>query len=106
MRLIGLEAIYQAPRTSAPHPARRVYPYLLKGLAIDRANQVRCADITYLPVRRGFLYPVAIMDWATRHVRGWRLSNTMEPGSASRPWPRRWPDTAGRRSSIFQRQGR
>ena len=80
MRLMGLEAIYQAPRTSAPHPAHRIYPYLLKGLAIDRPNQVWCADITYIPVQRGFLYLVAIMDWATRHVLSWRLSNTMDAG--------------------------
>ena len=78
MRLMGLEAIYQAPRTSAPHPAHRVYPYLLGGMAIDRPNRVWCADITYIPVQRGFLYLVAIMDWATRHVLAWRLSNTMD----------------------------
>ncbi len=78
MRLMGLAAIYQAPRTSAPHPAHRIYPYLLKGLAIDRPNRVWCADITYIPVQRGFLYLVAIMDWATRHVLAWRLSNTMD----------------------------
>ena len=59
MRLMGLEAIYQAPRTSMPHPAHRIYPYLLKGFAIDRPNQVWCADITYIPVQRGFLYLVA-----------------------------------------------
>ncbi len=80
MRLMGLEAIYQAPRTSTPHPAHRVYPYLLRGLIIDRPNQVWCADITYIPVQRGFLYLVAIMDWATRHVLAWRLSNTMDAG--------------------------
>jgi len=80
MRLMGLEAIYQAPRTSVPHPAHRVYPYLLKGMEIDRPNQVWCADITYIPVQRGFLYLVAIMDWATRHVLAWRLSNTMDAG--------------------------
>ncbi len=80
MRLMGLAAIYQAPRTSAPHPAHRVYPYLLKGLAIERPNQVWCADITYIPVQRGFLYLVAIMDWATRKVLAWRLSNTMDVG--------------------------
>ena len=80
MRLMGLEAIYQAPRTSMPHPAHRVYPYLLKGLAIETPNQVWCADITYIPVQRGFLYLVAIMDWATRHVLAWRLSNTMDAG--------------------------
>ena len=78
MRLMGLQAIYQAPRTSDPHPSHRVYPYLLKGMAIERPNQVWCADITYIPVRRGFLYLVAIMDWATRHVLAWRLSNTMD----------------------------
>jgi putative transposase len=80
MRLMGLEAIYQAPRTSAPHPAHRVYPYLLNGLAIDRPDHVWCADITYIPVQRGFLYLVAIMDWASRHVLAWRLSNTMDAG--------------------------
>ena len=80
MRLMGLAAIYQAPRTSQPHPAHRIYPYLLTGMAIDRPNQVWCADITYIPVQRGFLYLVAIMDWATRHVLAWRLSNTMDAG--------------------------
>jgi len=80
MRLMGLEAIHQAPRTSAPHPEHRIYPYLLRGLAVDRPNQVWCADITYIPVQRGFLYLVAIMDWATRRVLAWRLSNTMDAG--------------------------
>ena len=80
MRLMGLQAIYQPPRTSVPHPAHRIYPYLLKRLTIDRPNQVWCADITYIPVSRGFLYLVAIMDWATRHVLSWRLSNTMDAG--------------------------
>ncbi len=78
MRLMGLQAIYQAPRTSDPHPAHRIYPYLLRGMAIDHPDQVWCADITYIPVQRGFLYLVAIMDWATRHVLAWRLSNTMD----------------------------
>ena len=78
MRLMGLEAIYQAPRTSTSHPTHRIYPYLLKGIEIDRPNQVWCADITYIPVQRGFLYLIAIMDWATRHVLSWRLSNTMD----------------------------
>jgi len=84
MHLMGLEAIYQAPKRRR-RPARRtrphrVYPYLLKGMTIDRPNQVWCADITYIPVQRGFLYLVAIMDWATRHVLAWRLSNTMDAG--------------------------
>ena len=80
MRLMGLQAIYRAPRISDPHPEHRVYPYLLKGLTIERANQVWCADITYIPVRCGFLYLVAIMDWASRHVLAWRLSNTLDAG--------------------------
>ena len=80
MRLMGLEAIYQAPRTSAPHPQHRVYPYLLRNLEVTRPNHVWCADITYIPVQRGFLYLVAIMDWATRHVLAWRLSNSMDTG--------------------------
>ena len=78
MRLMGLQAIYRAPRTSAPHPEHRVYPYLLRGLAIERPNHVWCADITYIPVNRGFLYLVAIMDWASRYVLAWRLSNTLD----------------------------
>jgi putative transposase len=80
MRLMGLAAIYQTPRTSTPHPDHRVYPYLLRDVAVTRPDQVWCADISYIPVRRGFLYLVAIMDWATRHVLAWRLSNTMEAG--------------------------
>jgi putative transposase len=78
MRLMGLEAIYRAPKTSAPHPEHRTYPYLLKGLAIERPDHVWCADITYIPVQRGFLYLVAVMDWASRHVLAWRLSNTLD----------------------------
>jgi len=78
MRLMGLQAIYQAPRTSDPHPEHRIYPYLLRNMKITRPNHVWCADITYIPVQCGFLYLVAIMDWATRHVLAWRLSNTMD----------------------------
>ena len=78
MSLMGLQAIYRAPRTSDPHPEHRIYPYLLRGLAIERANHVWCADITYIPVQRGFLYLVAIMDWASRYVLAWRLSNTLD----------------------------
>ena len=77
-RLMGLEAIYQAPRTSLRHPAHRVYPYLLKGVAIERPGHVWSADITYIPVQKGFLYLVAVMDWATRRVLSWRLSNTLD----------------------------
>jgi putative transposase len=80
MRLMGLEAIYQAPRTSMPHPGHRIYPYLLRDATVVCPDHVWCADITYIPVRRGFLYLIAIMDWATRHVLAWRLSNTMDAG--------------------------
>src|SRR5579863_8655064 len=78
MGLMGLVPIYQRPRTTVPHPEHVVHPYLLRGLAIDRPNQVWCADITYIPMARGFLYLVAVMDWATRRVLSWRLSNTMD----------------------------
>lgn len=78
MRLMGLSAIYQKPNTSRPHPLHKIYPYLLRGVTIDRPNQVWCADISYIPMRRGFLYLVAIMDWASRKVLSWRLSNTMD----------------------------
>ena len=74
MRLMGLEAVYRRPQTSQPHPEHKVYPYLLKGTMIDRPYQVWCADITYIPVRHGFLYLVAIMDCATRKVLAWRIS--------------------------------
>ena len=78
MHIMGLKAVYRRPRTSIPHPAHPVYPYLLRGLAITRPSQVWCADITYIPMRRGFLYLVAIMDWYSRKVLSWRLSNTLE----------------------------
>jgi putative transposase len=78
MAHMGLAAIYQKPRTSEPNPAHPVYKYLLRGLTIDRPGQVWCADITYIAMRRGFLYLVAIMDWASRKVLAWRLSNTMD----------------------------
>ncbi len=79
MRLMDLTPIYRAPRTSKPHPEHRIYPYLLGGLEITQPNHVWCADITYIPMRQGFLYLVAIMDWSTRAVLSWRLSNTMDP---------------------------
>ncbi len=78
MRLMGLEAIYRRPNTSKPAPGHRIYPYLLKGVEINRVNQVWSADITYIPMARGFLYLVAIMDWHSRYVLAWRLSNTMD----------------------------
>jgi len=78
MRLIGLEAIYQKPKTSKPAPEHKVYPYLLGGLVIDRVSQVWCTDITYVPMARGFLYLVVIMDWVSRYALAWRLSNSLE----------------------------
>jgi putative transposase len=78
MAKMGLAPIYQRPRTTVPHPEHRIYPYLLRDLVIDRPNQVWCADLTYIPMRRGFLYLVAIMDWASRKVLSWRVSNTMD----------------------------
>jgi putative transposase len=78
MKKMGIEALYRKPRLSKPHPDHKVYPYLLKGLEITRANQVWAADITYLPMARGFCYLVAIMDWASRKVLAWRLSNTLD----------------------------
>jgi len=78
MAKMGLAPIYQRPRTTVPNPEHRVWPYLLRDMAIDRPNQVWCMDITYLPMRRGFLYLVAVMDWATRKVLSWRVSNTMD----------------------------
>jgi len=80
MAKMGLSPIYQRPRTSDPHPQHRIDPYLLRKLAIERPNHVWCADVTYIPMRRGFLYLVAIMDRATRKVLAWRLSNTMDAG--------------------------
>ena len=78
MRLMGIAALGPKPRTSKPAPGHKVYPYLLRGLAIERPNHVWCADITYIPIGRGFLYLIAIMDWASRAVLSWRLSNTMD----------------------------
>ena len=78
MQKMGLIAIYQKPNTSKPHPEHKIYPYLLRGVDIQETNHVWCADVTYIPMRRGFLYLVAIMDWASRKVLSWRLSNTME----------------------------
>ena len=77
MRVMGLAAIYQKPDTSRGHAGHTVYPYLLRGLAIERANQVWCADITSVPMARGFVYLVAVMDWFSRHVLAWRVSITL-----------------------------
>jgi len=80
MQLMGLKAIYRRPRTSNPAPGHKIYPYLLGGMKITRPNQVWAADITYIPMARGFLYLVAIIDWYSRYVLSWRLSNTLDAG--------------------------
>jgi len=77
MRRMGITAIYRKPRTSQRHPAHQIYPYLLRQLTITRPNHVWAADITYIPMRRGFVYLCAILDWASRRVLAWRLSNTL-----------------------------
>jgi len=78
MHKMGLRAVYQQPRTTVPHPEHRIYPYLLRDRAVEQANEAWCADVTYIPLDRGFLYLVAIQDWASRKVLSWRLSNTMD----------------------------
>ena len=77
MRRMGISAIYRRPRTSQPHPTHAIYPYLLRGLTIERPNHVWATDITYLPMARGFVYLCAIMDWASRKVLAWRVSATL-----------------------------
>jgi putative transposase len=78
MRLMGLMPVYPKPKTSILNPEHKKYPYLLRDIAVERSNQVWCTDITYIPMRKGFLYLVAIMDWHSRAVLSWRLSNTMD----------------------------
>jgi putative transposase len=80
MSIMGLKAIYRRPQTSKPAPGNKIYPYLLNEVKITRPNQVWAADITYIPMARGFLYLVAVIDWYSRYVLSWRLSNTMDAG--------------------------
>ncbi len=80
MRVMGIAALGPKPRTSKPGPGHKIYPYLLRDVRIERVNQVWCADITYIPMRRGFLYLVTVMDWWSRAALSWRLSNTMDAG--------------------------
>jgi putative transposase len=80
MQVMGLEAVYRHPRTSKPALGHKIYPYLLSGMKITRPNQVWAADITYIPMARGFLYLIAIIDWYSRYVLSWRLSNTLDVG--------------------------
>src|ERR1700747_2497779 len=78
MRVRGIEAIDKKPNTSRRHPEHKIYPYLLRGMAIERPNQVWCADITYIPMAKGFVYLVAVMDWFSRRVLAWQLSIGMD----------------------------
>ena len=78
MKRMGIEALYRRPNTSKPAPGHRIYPYLLRGMTIDRPNQVWAMDITYVPMARGFVYLAAVVDWHSRRVLAWRLSITME----------------------------
>jgi len=77
MRIMGIEALYRKPKTSKGHPSHPVYPYLLRNMVIDKPNQVWAMDITYIPMARGFIYLCAVIDWASRRVMAWRLSNTL-----------------------------
>jgi len=80
MKRMGIEAIYRRPNTSKPAPGHKIYPYLLRGLRVERPNQVWAMDITYIPMARGFVYLAAVVDWFSRRVLAWRLSITMEAG--------------------------
>ena len=96
MRILGIEAHYPKPNLSRPAPGHEVYPYLLRGVSIERPNYVWSIDITYLPMRGGFLYLVAVMDWFSRFVLSWELSNTMRPVSAWRRWRPRFGSASPR----------
>ena len=90
MRMMGIAGIVPRRRTTTPHPGHKKYPYLLRNLEVLRPDQVWCSDITYIPLQHGFLYLVAVMDWFSRYVISWRLSNTLEgERSAARRWTKR-----------------
>ena len=86
LHVMGIEAIYAKPKTSQPAPGHQIYPYLLQGLEISGPDQVWCSDITYIPVQQGFLYLVAVMDWWSRYVLAWELSNTLDADFCIRAW--------------------
>jgi len=98
MRRMGIEALYRRPRTTKPEPGHKIYPYLLRGMAVTRPNQVWAMDITYIPMARGFVYLAVVLDWFSRRVLAWRLSITME--AASRRWRTLCLITASPTSSI------
>ena len=87
---MGLEAIYPASQHQQTSAGAPVFPYLLKGVEVNRVDQVWAADITYIPMAKGFLYLVAIMDWHSRHVLAWKLSNTMDTSFCVRRWRKPW----------------
>lgn len=100
MRVMGIEALVPRPGTSKAAPGHKIYPYLLRGVSITEPNHVWASDITYIPMAHGFLYLVAIIDWASRAVLAWRLSNTMDAAFASRRSTKRWRGTACREYST------
>jgi len=104
MKTMGIEAIYRRPNTSKPAPGHKVYPYLLRNLAVTRPNQVWAMDITYVPMARGFVYLAAVLDWFSRKILAWRVSITLTADClASRHWRRRSPTTDDRISSTLTR---
>ena len=100
MRRMGIAALGPKPRTTKPAPGHTIYPYLLRDMTVERPNQVWAADITYIPIGRGFLYLVAVMDWASRAVLAWRLSNTMDVSFCVSALEEALARFGGRRSSI------
>ena len=100
MLIMGIESLAPKPGTSKRQPKHPVYPYLLRGMTIDKPNQVWATDITYIPMQRGFMYLIAIMDWATRKVLSWRLSNTLDTGFCVEALKEACSNTAPRRSST------
>jgi len=104
MKTMGIEAIRRRPNTSKPAPGHKVYPYLLRNLAVTRPNQVWAMDITYVPMARGFVYLAAVLDWFSRKILAWRVSITLTADClASRHWRRRSPTTDDRISSTLTR---
>ena len=89
MKKMAIEATYRRPNTSKPAPGHKIYPYLLRKPAVTQPNRVWATDITYIPMARGFVYLIAIVDWFSRRVLAWRLSITLETDFASRPWRKR-----------------
>jgi putative transposase len=100
MKRMAIEALYRRPNTKKPAPGHKIYPYLLRSITVERANQVWAMDITYIPMARGFVYLAAVVDWFSRRVLAWRLSITMEVAFCLEGSRRRWRSTAGQRFST------